>query len=476
MNQALLAGLPLLVACGALALRMPALRAALLGIVVALGVVTTTFRDHLDELATGLLAWVPTLVEVLVILGGGIALSRIMDRSGAQQRLADWIGGLAGGPVPTVLLVVHGVTPFAESVTGFGVGVMVGVPLLVAAGFSPHKAAVLGLLGLCAVPWGALGPGTIIAGRLIGATADEVGLATAWPNLVVFVGVGLAAVLIATPGRPAPRHLGAAVLSGLLVGAGVLASSAFIGMAPSGALGALVAIAGHVLVRRAQGAPVRMSRPVRRALVPYVVLLAGILTSAWAVPRLAVGDAAPLLMSPATWLVVTAVVAVPWLGLDTGGRAVVAREVGSMWRGVALPTAAFLALGVVMVLGGLTEPLAAALGATGPVALVLTPVIGALGGYVTGSGAGANSMFAAGTAAVAPGLGVSPVALVGVQNAAACLLTMAAPSRVLLAIVSTPTEGVPEGDRADLARVTRSVLVVDLVLVAALAGWNLLVL
>lgn len=476
MSQALLAGLPLLVACGALALRMPALRAALLGILVALGVVAVPFRDHLSELGSGLVGWAPTLIEVLVILGGGIALSRIMDRSGAQGVLADWVGRLTGGPVPTALLVVHGVTPFAESVTGFGVGVMVGVPLLVAAGFGPHRAAVLGLLGLCAVPWGALGPGTIIAGRLIGASAQEVGVATAWPNLLVFVGVGVAAVLIASPGRPAPVHLGAALLSGLLVGLGVLASNILIGMAPSGALGALLAIVGHVLVRRAQGAPVRMAREVRRALVPYGVLLAGILVSAWTVPLLPVGGAGALLTSPGTWLVVTCLVAVSWTRLAGPERAAVAREVVSMWQGVALPTAAFLALGVVMVLGGLTEPLARALGSTGPFALVLTPVIGALGGCVTGSGAGANSMFAAGTGAVAPGLGVSPVGLVGVQNAAACLLTMASPARVLLAVVSTPRDGVAEADRASLPRVTRSVLVVDLVLVACLAAWNLVVL
>lgn len=473
---ALLAGLPLLVICAALALRMAALRAALLGILVAVVVVATAFGDNLGALGAGLVDWLPTVVEVLLILGGGIALSRIMERSGAQQVLADWIGALTGGAVPTTLIVVHGVTPFAESVTGFGVGVMVGVPLLVAAGFTPHRAAVLGLLGLCAVPWGALGPGTIIAGELIGSTPDEVGVATAWPNIVVFLGVGIAAVLFASPGRPRPVHLLAAVVSAVLVWAGVLTSSLLIGMAPSGALGALVAIIGHLLWRRFRGTAIAVPRRVRHALVPYAVLLTGILAATWTVRSLELTGAGAYLASPATWLVVTCLTALWWLPLPRDTRRPVLHESISMWQHVALPTAAFLALGVVMVLGGLTGPLAEALAATGPVALVLTPVIGAVGGFVTGSGAGANSMFAAGTGAVAPGLGVAPVALVGVQNAAACLLTMASPARVLLAVRSCPTQGVSPANQATLPRVTRAVLLVDVVLVAALAGWSLVVL
>src|SRR5699024_6412583 len=270
---------------------------------VAVVVVATAFGDNLGPLGAGLVDWLPTVVEVLLILGGGIALSRIMERSGAQQVLADWIGALTGGAVPTTLIVVHGVTPFAESVTGFGVGVMVGVPLLVAAGFTPHRAAVLGLLGLCAVPWGALGPGTIIAGELIGSTPDEVGVATAWPNIVVFLGVGIAAVLFASPGRPRPVHLLAAVVSAVLVWAGVLTSSLLIGMAPSGALGALVAIIGHLLWRRFRGTAIAVPRRVRHSLVPYAVLLAGILAGTWTVHSLELTEAGAYLASPATWLV-----------------------------------------------------------------------------------------------------------------------------------------------------------------------------
>ena len=49
-------------------------------------------------------------------------------------------------------MMVHGVVPFLESVTGFGVAVIVCLPLLITLGFTPFRAACLALLGLSANP------------------------------------------------------------------------------------------------------------------------------------------------------------------------------------------------------------------------------------------------------------------------------------------------------------------------------------
>ncbi|GAA5165432.1 L-lactate permease [Ornithinimicrobium tianjinense] len=468
------AALPLVAVSVLLALRVRALHAALTGVLMVLVLVATVFTDGRDQLLPGVVSWLPTAVEVLVIIGGGIALSRIMAGSGAQGVLAGWLGRLTGGPVATALLVVHGVTPFAESVTGFGVGVLVGVPLLVAAGFAPHRAAVLGLLGLCAVPWGALGPGTIIAARLVGTTPDAMGVATAWPNTVVTVGVGVAAVLM-VPGGRRPGALAAGVLSGLVLASGILLSSLLVAMAPSGALGGLTAIAAHLAWRRVLGTRVTLPGPVSRALVPYAVLLGGILASTATVRVLDLSGPSTAVSSPALWLVLTCLVAVRWLRLSPDSLGPLLREVLHLWRQTALPTAAFLGLGVLMVVGGLTTPLGRAIQATDGLALVAGPAVGAFGGFITGSSAAANSMFAAAQAAVAEGVGVSALAFVGVQNAAAAALTMANPARVLLAL-GAASAGLAPQDHPTLPRVTREVLIVCAVLVVALGLWNLLLL
>lgn len=491
--QAVLASLPLVIVTLLLTLRVSALRSATAGIVVAGVLVLTAFPDGAGAVPAGLLRWLPTAVEVVVIIVAGIALARILGASGAQGVLAGWLGRMTGGKVATALLVVHGVTPFAESVTGFGVGVLVGVPLLAAAGFSPHRSAVLGLLGLCAVPWGALGPGTIIAGRLIGETPDAVGIATAWPNTVVTVGVGIAAVLM-VPGGRSPGAVLAGVCSGLVLAGGILASSLLIGMAPSGALGGLLAVAAHLAWRRVHGTRITLPRQVRHALGPYVLLLGGILASTVVVTTLGVTGPWAIIASPAVWLVLTCLFALRWLDVDRATTRLLASEVGHLGQQTALPTAAFLLLGVLMVLGGLTVPIGEAIQVTGSLALVVGPAIGAFGGFITGSGTGANSMFAAAQAAVAEGIGVSALAFVGVQNAAAGLLTMASPARVLLAVRSVPADGpstqpddgpsargekvagATSGRPATMAKVTREVLLVDVVIVLSLGLWNVVLL
>ncbi|WP_131104692.1 L-lactate permease [Ornithinimicrobium sufpigmenti] len=477
--QAALASLPLVVVSVLLALRVSAMRSATAGIVVAGVLIATVFSDGAGDVLPGLLRWLPTAVEVIVIIAAGIALARILSASGAQGVLAGWLGRMTGGQVATALLVVHGVTPFAESVTGFGVGVLVGVPLLAAAGFSPHRSAVLGLLGLCAVPWGALGPGTIIAGRLIGETTEAVGIATAWPNLVVTVGVGIAAVLM-VPGGRSPGAVAAGIVSGLVLGAGILASSLLIGMAPSGALGGLLAVVVHLAWRRVHGTRITLPREVRHAVGPYLLLLGGILASTVTVTALDITGAWATVASPAVWLVLTCLVALRWLDVDRETTRQLAVDVRHLGRATALPTAAFLLLGVLMVLGGLTVPIGEAIQATGSVALVLGPALGAFGGFITGSGAGANSMFAAAQGAVAEGLGVSVLAFVGVQNAAAGLLTMASPARVLLAVRSVPPQATSDATAAtrpaSLSKVTREVLLIDIAIVLALGLWNVLLL
>jgi lactate permease len=134
--------------------------------------------------------------------GGGLLLSEVLRASGAQKALADWLLARAGSGTGAVLLVVHGITPFAESVTGFGVGVTIGIPLLAHFGLPPRKVVLIGLLGLCAVPWGSMGPGTLVAATMAGLPFKELGQASALVSVIPFVITGMAAAALASaPGR-----------------------------------------------------------------------------------------------------------------------------------------------------------------------------------------------------------------------------------------------------------------------------------
>ena len=135
--DALVAATPILLTLVLLMTSLPAWVAPAAGAVAALVLAVTWFGAPGEQILQTLGASAWTLVEVLAIIAGGVVLSRVMDRTGAQERLARWLSSGGGPTVASALLMVHGVVPFMETVTGFGVSVMIGLPLLLGFGFTP---------------------------------------------------------------------------------------------------------------------------------------------------------------------------------------------------------------------------------------------------------------------------------------------------------------------------------------------------
>ncbi len=441
----LLSALPVVSVIVALVLGARSIHAAWLGVAMAVLGVLTAF-----PVANGgavLAVWAPVLVEVVLIVGGGLLLSEVLRAAGAQKALAEWVLARAGRGVGMALLVVHGVTPFAESLTGFGIGITIGIPLLAHAGLRARNVAAIGLLGLCAVPWGSMGPGTLIAATMAGLSFDTLGLASAWVSVIVFVVTGLAAAWLAS----APGERGAALLqgaaSGLLLTGAVVLANATVGTAPAGALGALVVIglrlAWAAVRRRGQAAapPLpALGLLGQRALGAYAVLLGGVLLVGWALKWVHLAGAWHLLASPALWLFVAAL----WFARGRPGAPVL-RPVWRSWRQVAPVTALFILLGVLMAASGMAASLAHALAQTGPWYLVVAPWVAGLGGFVTGSSSGANAMLAATQAEIARALGVGLLPFMAVHNVSAALLMMASPGKIEMACQLAP--GQPTADR-----------------------------
>jgi lactate permease len=206
--------------------------------------------------------------RVLFVLFGGLLLYNLLAAGGAVEEVSRFLGRLEPDPVALAAGVVIGVAPFFESVTGFGVAVVISAPILLAAGFSPLRAAVLASWGQCAVPWGALGVGTVIGADLAGMSFGGLSDASALLSVPLFPVYGVAAVALAGGRSGARRHGAEAVLLGLAAGAGTLATSLYLVPELSGAVGGLAATAVFFARRwrRAQEVPVR-------ALLPYAFLL-----------------------------------------------------------------------------------------------------------------------------------------------------------------------------------------------------------
>src|SRR5699024_880585 len=182
----------------------------------------------------------PLIVEVALILLFGMVLARLLEAAGSMSRISSWVESLSPNRPLGGALVVSGIVPFAETVAGLGIGVPCGVPIRRHRGCTLRQSALLGLLGLIAVPWGALGPGTTVAAALAGFDVDELGLSTAWLNAIPVVIVTIVVIAIM---RPRPTSALGIIGSAGLLWLGILGASLTLGMVPAVVIGFIVVIA-----------------------------------------------------------------------------------------------------------------------------------------------------------------------------------------------------------------------------------------
>jgi lactate permease len=462
----LVAGAPFVVAGVALLLLgWPAARAGVLALAAA--VLGALFWPGLEASGLGgaLLAGAGTSGQVLYVLFGGLLLYNLLASGGAVEAVSRFLGRLEPEREALALVVVIGAAPFFESVTGFGVAVVISAPILLAAGFSPLKAAVLSTWGQCAVPWGALGIGTVIGADLSGVSFAALSDLSALLSLPLFPIYAVSAVALAG-GWSGGRKRGAeAVILGLVAGASTLATSLFLVPELSGAVGGLTATAVFLAARRRRlgnlGLPVR-------ATLPYAFLLALLaVANGLPVARDLFAALGPVFDGPGFALFLSAAFAAVLFGL--GGREI-GEAAGRTWRQW-LPTAAavvtFVLAGQVVAASGAAATLAAGAAAFGGFYGVVAPVVGALGGALTGSNAASNALFMPLQIEAARSLGVSEGFVAAVQNVSGSHASMVAPQRVVLAATAVGMVG-REGEVARKALLPVAISVVVLALLGVL--------
>lgn len=439
------AALPILVALGGLMIRLTAARAAALALAAAVAVAIMLFDAPPAHLLHAGIAIGDVMVEVALILFGGLLLNGLMQQADAQARIGQALIERTASPDRALILIVLGVIPFAESVTGFGVGAIIGIPLLRQIGLTPRRAAVCGLLGLVIVPWGSLGPGTLVAARLAGVDYQALGTTSALLSGVVFCVMSGAALGFGLGRTALWRGLPCLAATMISLWASVWLVNRYLGTPLAGVLGSLVAILVALTFAGFAGRDSRSTTPwPTTALRPYLLLIGGLLITHFLPVFGQSSPWQPIVASPATWLLITAA-ATPWL-LRAGRlpNTTVLLNAFAQWRPVAIATVLFLALGVVLSASHMTATLADTGARLGDAYPAVAPWIGALGGFLTGSNTGASAMFAASQAQTAAAIGYPLLTMVGLQNVSASLATMAALPRIAVAAtVATATNADP---------------------------------
>lgn len=428
---------PIAVVLLLLAVRVPSLVAGSSGLATALVVAATFHRPGRTEVLDAAARLGPTVLEVALILLGGVLLATALSATGARDHISGWLERVGDGEdrVPAILLLVFGLTPFMESVTGFGLGVVITAPLLVRMGLSPVRAVVSGLLGLVLVPWGSLGPGTLVAAELGGQNVDALGVWSALMSLLVLL-VSMTVVLVVVgASRPSPRLVALAAAVVTTMWATLVAANRLVGTAPTGIIAAAAVIGLLLAVARIRhGALPPVTRELARAAAPFAVLLVGILGTTAILAAVSAPAGAGWLTSPALWVLVAAAVAVRVYPTPGDGTVALVRTALARWVPIAATAIVFMAIGIVMATAGMAAHLADGVASLGPASLALIPALGALGGYLTGTNTGAAAMFSAATTDAASALGADGLVALAGQNVAGSYAIIVSPPRIALAV------------------------------------------
>lgn len=336
--------------------------------------------------------------------------------------------------------------PFLESVTGFGVGVVFALGTLRRAGLSGPAAVAVGLFALLLVPWGGLGPGTVLGAALAGVDVQAMGsinawLTAAWLFMMLLLFWRLSDAL-ALPGRAAVRLAEAGwvgALGALLIGAHRVLPVELCGVAATGVL---------LLLRQRD----QLAEPAsRRAAVPYLVLTAGLMGSRLLPgigPWLGAHALRPLPGLPGFALnhvsLVLVLVAAVLLGRRPAPLGIV-RAALARARRPALAMLLFVVFARWLSGAGIAASLAGGLAqAAGPLAPFAAPVLASAAGFFIGTNVGSNSATMPLVAALSAGTALPPVLLPAIQNFCGSAAVLLAPPVIALA-TGVAGEAIPTG-------------------------------
>lgn len=485
--------------------RWGAARAGAAGYLAALFVAITFFGAGADVLAFAHTKAVILSLDVLFIIWAAFLLYRVAEDAGAIKTIGRLLPSLTRDRGMQALLIGWVFASFLQGAGGFGVPVAVTAPLLIGLGFTPLSAVIIPSIGHgWAVTFGSLGSSF---NALLSATGLDARVLA--PESALYL--GLACVLTgpmiahaADGWSGVKRLLVPALVIGVVMGAVQFAIAAGAGLWNLGAFaGGLAGLAVSMWVAGWGGAGKGVARSERKplllALSAYIILI--VLTvvillippvNAW------LGHASIQIQFPETVtslgyvspagtnrpirvfthagaiLVYTALVSFfiyRRAGLYEAGAGqnillATARNMMSSSLSIAL----MVAMATIMQGSGMTETLAQGLAnAVGKAFPLITPWIGGIGAFMTGSNTNSNVVFAGLQMRTAELLAYSVPAILAGQTAGAAVASVAAPTKL---VVGASTAGMAgkEGDvLRDLVGYT-ALLVIFISLLTGLAN------
>lgn len=441
---ALLTLLPCAVVVAAvLMFRLSGLVAASLSLVCAVGLwATGVFVEaELHHLRHALLDALVLELLVGVVVFLGLLFVVVSGRGGGLNALGTLVAGLGLSTPRTVILITLGIGVAVESLTGYGVSMLVTAPLLLRV-VDRTQTIRLALIGMSLMSWGALSVATLLGAEIAGLATPvlaEAILKTSGPVATVLPFVCL--IGMKGVGRSDITHAFVAACALVL---GIAVTSYWVGVEVAGVGGGLAVILTAIAT---SGSGQTVARAVvSKAMLPYALLIGGVVSQKALIPILQSIRFNPevatervafrVVESPGVALFVVSVTSI--LIVDRkGGVAMLRQALGRSWRPLTGILLFLLTARILVEIGGIAS-LAETLSHLGAyLGAVVVTLMGGIGAFATGSGVTSNALFMSSAVTIGGNLD-APVLFAALQHSGAAHMAMASLPVIAILVAALP--------------------------------------
>ena len=409
------------------------------------------------------------------VITTGLFYVEIAKRIGSLDAMANVIRAMNLDPPRAAIVIVTGVGVMLESLTGFGVSLLVSVPLLFSM-YDRGRAIGLGLIGMSLMPWGALSVSAILGAELASIPVQELAYEFIWTSGPVAFALPFACLLFV--GGVTIGTFGFAALAGTALVAGIVLTNWAIGVEVAGVGGGLAVLLLATLIAPDSGKVWRAASAVPLAFIGLLIL--GVVAQKLLTPVFAgIGFTAIVATDRVSITVMSspgiALLAVGMTGLfvwrrelrRNGGQAFLPFVASRSWRAL-LTIAVFLVMARLLVETGGISALSNQLAEAGSLAAAaIVSLLAGVGAYVTGSAVPAAALFMPSAAAIGETFGHVPL-FAALQHSAAGHTAMA--SLPIIAILLAALPGRTQQDEAHAMRTGLKLAAVWMAMVIG-SGW-----
>ncbi|MCL1930053.1 L-lactate permease [Candidatus Saccharibacteria bacterium] len=407
-------------------------------------------------------------IDIILIISGAILLLNVLKHSGGMRAIEKSLMAISVDARVQALLIGWFFVSFMEGAAGFGVPAALAAPLLVSAGFAPLAAVAFALIcNGTATAFGAAGTPmltelSIVAGQVDGGAVVAL---TAGIHAVVGLIVPLVGMFVLLKMQKIDnfKRRFIEIIPFTLVAAAAfvvpyLTLALIFGVELPSIVGAVVGLLVVVLITKKgwlvpkRHLTLELQAEIKtknihpkkmgtlRAWLPYLMIVVILVLTrlpfwdlgswlkgvgfAWTdiLGVAGAGHTIAPLWSPGVWFIVVAVITIFLHGVRSRGVGEILKNTGKQVWGAAVALVFGVALTQVMINSGGEETLsmvgAIAMGlsqALGPVYLAISPVLGILGAFVSGSNTVANMLFTPSQFASATALGLPTTLILALQ-------------------------------------------------------------